>query len=159
MRANLLESVLVAPGAAGDRLPGTSGEAVGRFRDDVEDLVWFVDVWVDVAGGVLFTAVAFAVMFAIDWTVTLVVILPLVAVAIGTRGVSHLIRRYHARMRQSGSSVTAFVADLFAGVLALKTSGGEDRAIERFRARNAARADAAIKAWLCRDLVLSISGA
>src|SRR4051794_22622859 len=140
LRGNLLDSVLCAPGSPSQRLPGSPGEAVGRFRDDVEDLMWFVDVWVDVVGGLVFTGVALAIMLSISWTVTLVVILPLVAVAAGTRAISQRIRLYHSRMRQSGSSVTAFLGELFAGTLALKTAGAEARTIDRFRAKNAERA-------------------
>ncbi|MDQ1397943.1 MAG: ATP-binding cassette, subfamily bacterial, partial [Acidimicrobiaceae bacterium] len=159
MRANLLSSVLVAPGSPAARMPGSAGEAVARFRDDVEDVVWFVDLWVDVAGGVVFTVAAVVIMLAISPLVTIVAVLPLVVVATGTRALSRLIRRYHGAERASGSSVTAFVADLFAGILTLKTAGAEAAALDRFRQRNAARADAAVKAQLCRDLLMTVSGA
>jgi ATP-binding cassette subfamily B protein len=158
LRGNALESVLVAPGPPSERLPASPGEAISRFRDDVEDLQWFVDVWVDVAGGVIFTAVALAIMLTISPLVTLMVALPLVGVAIATRGLSHLIRRYHADLRQSGSAVTGIVADLFSGILTLKTAGADDRALDRFRARNAERRDAAVRAQLARDLLPAVSG-
>ena len=158
VRANALESVLVAPGPPSTRLPASPGEAVARFRDDVEDLVWFVDVWVDVAGGVVFTAVALAIMITISPLTTLMVVLPLLGVMAGTRGLSHLIRRYHQRMRESGASVTDLVADLFAGALTLKTAGAEDRALARFRERNARRGQAAVRAQLARDLIPTVSG-
>jgi ATP-binding cassette subfamily B protein len=158
VRANTLQSVLVAPGPPSRRLPGSPGEAVARFRDDVEDLIWFVDVWVDVTGGLVFTAVALAIMLAISPLVTLMVVLPLLGVIAGTRGLSHVIRRYHQQMRESGSSVTDFVADLFAGALTLKTAGAEESALARFRERNATRAQAAIRARVARDLIPSISG-
>ena len=37
-RVNLLRSLAEEPGPAAGRLPGAPGEAVSRFRDDVEDL-------------------------------------------------------------------------------------------------------------------------
>src|SRR5262249_11290328 len=40
LRANLLESLLSDPGPPVTRLPATPGEAIGRFRDDVEDMIW-----------------------------------------------------------------------------------------------------------------------
>ena len=104
IRANVLESVLCAAGPPSTRLPASPGEAIGRFRDDVEDMIWFVDVWVDVAGGVIFTAAALTVMVSISPFVTLVVVLPLMGVLGATRGLSHLVRRYHLRMREQGSS-------------------------------------------------------
>jgi ATP-binding cassette subfamily B protein len=159
VRANLLWSVLCAPGPPSDRLPASPGEAIGRFRDDVEDLIWFVDVWVDVAGGVVFTVAAVAVMATRNLLVTLVVIIPLVGVLLTTRWLSNLIRHNHQRMREQGSSVTDFIADLFAGVLTLKTAGAEDRALARFRERNARRRQAAMRAQLATDLMASVSSA
>lgn len=159
LRANALWSILAAPGSPSARLPGSAGETVGRLRDDVEDLVWFADIWVDVAGGVVFTALALVIMWSISALVTLVVIIPLVAVAVATRVLSQLIRRYHNRMRSSGASVTSLVADLFAGALTLKTAGAERAALERFAERNRARGRHAVRAQLCVALLETVSGA
>jgi len=158
LRANTLESVLIAPGPPSTRLPASPGEAVARFRDDVEDLIWFVDVWVDVTGGVVFTAVALAIMITISPLITLMIVVPLLGVMAATRGLSHVIRRYHQRMRESGASVTDFVADLFAGAVTLKTAGAEDRALARFRERNVRRGHAAVRAQLARDMITTVSG-
>jgi ATP-binding cassette subfamily B protein len=158
VRANLLESLLCAPGPLAGRLPASPGEAVGRFRDDVEDLVWFVDVWVDVAGGAVFTVAALAVMLSVSPLVTVVAVVPLVGVTAASRGLSHLVRRSHTRMREQGSSVTDLIADLFAGVLTLKTAGAEERALARFQARNASRGEAAVRAQLAHNLMSSVSG-
>ncbi|TMC12406.1 MAG: ABC transporter ATP-binding protein [Chloroflexi bacterium] len=158
IRANLLEAVLRAPGPLAGRLPASAGDAVARFRDDVEDLLWFVDGWVDVAGAVVLTAVALAVMLSISPPVTVAAVVPLVGVLAGTRALGRLVRRAHGRMREQGSSVTDLIADLFAGVLTLKTAGAEERAVERFRARNATRRQAAVRAQLVRNLMSSLSG-
>jgi ATP-binding cassette subfamily B protein len=61
-------------------------------------------------------------------------------------------------MREQGSSVTDLIADLFGGILTLKTAGAEERAVERFRARNASRREAAVRAQLAHNLMSSISG-
>jgi ATP-binding cassette subfamily B protein len=159
VRGNLLESVLRAPGPLAGRLPASAGEAVARFRDDVEDLIWFVDGWVDVAGGVVFTVTSLFVMLRISSTVTVVAVVPLVGVMAATRGFSRLVRRAHGRMRDQGSSVTDLIADLFGGILTLKTAGAEERAVERFRARNASRREAAVRAQLAHNLMSSVSGA
>ena len=159
LRANALEAVLCAPGPPTSRMPGSPGEAVGRLRDDVEDLIWFVDVWVDVAGGVVFTVLALIIMLSISPLVTLVVVLPLVAVVVATRVLSQVIRRFHNRMRSSGASVTALVADLFSGVLTLKTAGAERAALARFAQHNAERGRHAVRAQLFRSLLDTVSGA
>jgi ATP-binding cassette subfamily B protein len=86
IRANLLESLLRAPGPLAGRLPASAGEAVARFRDDVEDLVWFVDGWVDITGAVVFTVASLVVMVRISPLVTVVAVVPLVGVMAATRG-------------------------------------------------------------------------
>ena len=159
IRANLLSAVIVAPGAPESRLPGSAGEAVGRARDDVEDVVWFVDNWVDGFGFVAFAVIAVAIMMTISALVTVVVVVPLAAVVAGTRILSGRLRRYHQSERASGASVTSFVADLFSSVVTIKGAGAEDDAVARFRTYNRSRADAAVRARLSKDLLVTVSGA
>src|SRR5690606_41660450 len=52
-RVNLLRSLAEEPGPAAGRLPGAPGEAVSRFRDDVEDLALVLDVWLDISGALV----------------------------------------------------------------------------------------------------------
>src|SRR5262249_50817496 len=145
-------------GPLAGRLPASPGEAVGRLRDDVEDLVFFVDIWVDVAGGLVFAVVALAVMLSVSPLLTVVAVVPLVGGAGAFRGLGRLVRRSHRSMAEQGASVTDLVADLFAGVLTLKTAGAEERAVDRFRARNALRREAAVRAQLAHNLMSSVSG-
>jgi len=153
MRGNVLRSLLCDREPPVTRLPGTPGEAVARFRDDAEDVVWFVDIWVDVAGGVVFTGIALWVMLAIDPVVTLMVVLPMVAVVIGTRVLSQRLRRSHADSRSSGASVTSLVGELVGGALALKVAGAERAAMARLRQANAARGDHAVRAEVFLGLI------
>lgn len=152
VRTNLLASILQDRVPPSVRLPGSHAEAVGRFREDVEDLVWFVDVWVDIVGGIVFTVVAMAIMVRIDTRVTLVVVLPMVAVVIGTRLLSHRARRYHEGLRQAGATVGSLIAELFTNVLAVKVAGAEGVVMGRLRAENARRRDLAVKAELTSNL-------
>jgi ATP-binding cassette, subfamily B, bacterial len=151
--ANVLRSIVSAPGPAATRLPASSGEAVNRFRDDVQDLVLFTDMWVDFAGDLAFAAIAIPVMLAIDPVVTVVIVLPMFAVVLLTRALGQLIRRYHRNARRSGALVAAFIGDLFGGVLALKAAGSEDAALARFRERNRARRRDAVRARVLQDVL------
>lgn len=157
LRANVLGSLLLDREPAAGRLPGSSGEALNRFRDDVEDLTWFVDVWVDVTGGVVFTVAAIAVMVSIDPLVTLVVVLPMIAVVAGTRALSNRLRASYAATRQSGASVSSFVGELMGGVLALKVAGAEQAAMRRLREVNAERRDQAVRSQLLTNLLEVVS--
>src|SRR3954452_12808044 len=158
MRANLLSSVVVAPGPPASRMPGSAGAEGGRARDDGADGSWFVDNWVDGVGFVVFAVVAIAVMATISPLVTVFMVVPLAAVGGATRLLSARVRRYHRAERASGAAVTSFVADIFASVVTVKAAGAEDAAIQRFRTFNRTRADAAVKSQLAQDLLITISG-
>jgi ATP-binding cassette, subfamily B, bacterial len=152
LRVNTLRSVLTARGPAASRLPHSSGEAVSRLRDDVHDLVALADRWVDIAGALAFSTVAFVIMAAIDPLVTVVLVLPMLLVLILNRLLAAAIRRVHSRARQLGAIVTAFIGETFAGVLAIKTAGAEPAALARLREHNRRRRSAAVKDRLLIDL-------
>jgi ATP-binding cassette, subfamily B, bacterial len=159
LRVNMLRSVLTARGPAATRLPYSSGEAVSRLRDDVHDLVSLADRWVDIAGAVVFSAIAFAIMATIDPIVTVVLVLPMLLVLVLNRLLAAAIRRVHSRARQLGAIVTAFIGETFAGVLAIKTAGAEPAALARLREHNRRRRRAAVKDRLLIDLADTSTGA
>ena len=81
-RVNVLRSLVSDPGPAAGRLPGAPGEAVSRFRDDVQDVSMVLDVWLDLSASLVTSAVALAVLLAIDPRVAVAVVIPtLVAMA------------------------------------------------------------------------------
>ncbi|MFP5326638.1 MAG: ABC transporter ATP-binding protein, partial [Acidimicrobiia bacterium] len=75
-RVNMLRSLATSPGPAAGRLPGSPGEAVSRFRDDVQDLALVLDVWLDISGAAIGAAVAIAVMATIDTIAAVAVTVP-----------------------------------------------------------------------------------
>jgi ATP-binding cassette, subfamily B, bacterial len=159
LRANVLRSVLTARGPAASRLPPSSGEAVSRLRDDTSDLTDFVDHGVPLAGALLFSAGALAVMAAIDPRITVVLVLPMVAVGVLSRLMSDVIRRLHLRARILGAVVTAYVGEVFGSVLAIKTAGAEDAVLARLREHNRRRRAAAVKDRLATDLLATATSA
>ncbi len=151
LRANMLSGALFDTGPASDRLPQSAGEAVTRFRDDVEDVVWFVDIHLDLAGGIVFAALALSVMSEIDPLVTLVAILPLVAVLIGNRVLTNRMRGLRRAYREATAVVTSYLGELFASTLSVKTAGAEERVVARLRAHNRRRNAAAIRDHVGRE--------
>lgn len=150
LRANVLRSIVTARGT---RAPRSPAEAVSRLRDDVSDLVDLTDESVPLAGSILFTGGALAVMVTVDPLITLVLVLPMIAIGVLSRLLREVVRRRHRRARELGARVTAFIGELFGGVLAIKTAGAEEAALERLRDRNRARRDAAVKDRLVTDLL------
>src|SRR5690606_4064151 len=107
----------------------------------------------------LFGIVAFAVMAVIDPVITLVLVLPLLLLLLVNRVISPIVRRVHRRARQLGAAVTAYVGDLFTGVLAIKTAGAEPAVMARLREHNRRRRAAAVKDRLAMDMVDTVTGA
>ncbi|MFF4195727.1 ABC transporter ATP-binding protein [Nonomuraea sp. NPDC001831] len=158
LRANVLGSVLTAPGAVAARLPRSPGESLARLRDDVAELVELADESVPLAGGVLFGGAALAVMISIDPVVTVTLVVPMLAIGVLSRLMGRVIRWRHQQARELGAGVTAFVGELFGGVLTLKTAGAERAALDRLRTLNARRRDAAVRSRLATDLLEAATG-
>jgi ATP-binding cassette subfamily B protein len=156
MRGNLLRAVVAGPGPPSLRMPGSPGEAIGRFRDDVDDIVWLADGWVDLAGAVILGVVGVGVMLSIDAFLTTLVVIPLVGVVFVTRWLGNRMRRIHQGLRQSGAAVTSFVADMFSNAQTLKTSGAEAKAIARFHALNLSRGSAAVRAEVTKTVIYTV---
>ncbi|MFJ2032189.1 ABC transporter ATP-binding protein [Streptosporangium sp. NPDC087985] len=155
LRANVLRSILTGRG----RVPHSSGEALARLRDDVSDVVEFVDESVPLAGATLFSTAALAIMASIDPVITLVLLMPTIAVGVLSRLMNRLIRRLHRRARVLGAAVTGYLGEIFGGVLAIKTAGAEEAALERLRRHNRLRREATVKDRLATDLLSTATGA
>jgi ATP-binding cassette, subfamily B, bacterial len=74
LRHNLLARVLERPGARA--LPASPGEAVARFRNDVDEVGLFLCLWLDPLGQLLAFAFALAVLLRVDALLTVLVLLP-----------------------------------------------------------------------------------
>jgi ABC-type multidrug transport system fused ATPase/permease subunit len=155
LRRNLLAWTVEGPGSRA--LPGSTGEAVSRFRDDVEEFLIFIDTWLDVAGIGLFTVVAVVIMARISPLITVAVFLPLTATVLATRQLSARIKRYRRANREATGQVTGFIAETFGAVLAVKVANAEARVMRRFRELCNVRGGAAVKDRLCTELLQSFS--
>ena len=86
LRKNMLARILQRPGARA--LPSSSGEAVSRFRDDIDETLWSVMYFNDVIALTIFTVVGLTIMMSIDAWITLAVLLPLALVVVVTQRVA-----------------------------------------------------------------------
>jgi ATP-binding cassette subfamily B protein len=85
LRLNLLRAQMARGGSRAGALPASPGEAVSRFRDDVDDFLAFLEIAVFVAGELLFAVGSITIMMSIDPLITIAVVLPLVIVVFTTR--------------------------------------------------------------------------
>jgi ATP-binding cassette subfamily B protein len=155
-RINLLRSLVDDAGPAAGRLPGSPGEAVSRFRDDVQDLALVLDVWLDLSGAVVAGAVALAVLVSIDAWVALAVVVPIVLAVGITSWLGPRLRVWRRHAREATGQVTGFIGDTFGAVLAVQAGGAERAVGERFAALNAARATVGRRDQVGAEVVRSL---
>ncbi|HEX5505299.1 MAG TPA: ABC transporter ATP-binding protein, partial [Thermomicrobiales bacterium] len=155
LRRNLLRHVLAQPGATA--LPCSIGEALSRFRDDAHEAEDNLD-WVDdVLGTGLFAVVAFVVLVRIDVRMTLVAVLPLVAVVVVARRASAALGRYRAASSQATSQVTGAIGDILAAAQTVQAAGAEARVVAHFRRLNERRRAAVLADRLATQAVDAIT--
>jgi ATP-binding cassette subfamily B protein len=156
--ANLLEAILRRPGPrqGWPAPPHSAGEAVSRFRDDVDELAVFTIWLMLLPARAAFAVIALAVMVGISPALALAAVLPLLAIGAGNRLLTKQITATRRASRAAAGNVASFVGELFGAVLAVKVAGAEARLVGRFRALNAARRRAAVRDRIYNQLRLSL---
>ncbi len=156
-RRNLLRQLLT--GYSASRLPGSAGEAVSRFRDDVESIVESTDAWNDLIGRILFAAVALTIMARIDPVVTVVIFVPLAVIFPIIQLLGHRLERRRRVSRDALGRVTGFLGEAFGAALTIKTAGAGPNVVKRFRALGEDRRRAALGDHLLQGLLDSLNSA
>lgn len=155
LRRNMLAWVVTGPGTRG--LPDSPGEAVSRFRDDVEEVLRLVEGWTD-AGGFLAVALAsLGIMFSIAPITAMVVLLPLAVIAVFGHRVGGRIRKYRKANREATGEITSFIGEIFNAVQAVKVSSAEERVVRHFDELNERRRVVAVKDTLFGEIFRSVN--
>lgn len=154
LRTNMLSGLMRWPGR---NLPASPGEAMTRFREDVDEVVEYVESWVDFWGRLAFAAIAVAIMAAVNWKVTAVAILPLVVVTLLNNLSGNRARRYSRLNREATGRITGFIAETFGAVQAVKLGQAEEHVLNRFVGLNEARRQAALRDNLFKKWMQSLN--
>lgn len=131
LRLNLLRAQLRSGGPDAGTSSTSAGEAVSRFRDDVDDLLAFLESAFHTAGKVVLAVSSMAIMVAIHPVIAIAVGLPLVMVVLATRLARARIRTYRTEYRQASAAVTGFLGELFAAVLTVKSANADAGVLRR----------------------------
>lgn len=154
IRKNLLRYILKRPGAKA--LPDSPGEAISRFRGDVFEIPLFA-LWMnDILGMVFFGVIAFTVMFSINVRITLLAVLPFIAVGIIANASMTRIEKYRRASRKWTGIVTGFIGEIFGAVQAVKVATAEEGVIDYFKAINDERRKVSLKDRLFNEILNSI---
>ncbi|WP_145047532.1 MULTISPECIES: ABC transporter ATP-binding protein [Paenibacillus] len=154
LRTNMLAGIMRWPGR---NLPASPGEAMSRFRDDVDEVVEYVESWVDFWGRLVFAIVSIIIMANINWKITLVAVLPLVIVTMLNNLSGNRARKYAQVNRESTGRITSFIAETFGAVQALKLGQAEEHVSSRFNTLNEQRRQAALRDNLFKQWMRSLN--
>ncbi len=155
VQRNLLRWLLEAPRSR--VLPLSPGEAVSTFRDDVEDLLEYLENWVDMGGLVIFGLGSIVIMATIDVRLTGFLLVPLLLTALLTQALGPQIRGRRRAMREATDDVTGFVGETFGAVQAIKLFRAEERVMARFEGLNRIRHRAAMRDTVLTEVLRGIN--
>jgi ATP-binding cassette subfamily B protein len=148
LRRNLLARVFEMPGA--QALEESPGEAINRFREDVDETEETLSWTVDMIGILAFSVVGLTILLSIDRRVTLFVFAPTVVVIWLSAHARSRVREYREAAREATGRITDALAETFGAVGAIKVAGAERPMIRHFRELNDTR-----KRAMVRDSVLT----
>jgi len=153
LQKNIFARILQLPGASA--LPASSGEAISRLRDDVDENSVFLMGFNDLTAGILFVTIAFVVMLSINKLITLVVCLPIVIVVGLVNFAGNRIKERRGANRQATGEVTGFLGELFGAVQAVQLAHAQEKSVQHLGKLNEARLKVALRDRLLDQLMQS----
>jgi ATP-binding cassette subfamily B protein len=155
LRRNMFAGILRYPGARA--LPSSPGEAISRFREDVDEINTFVSWTLDPVGQATMLAIAMSVLLRISPLITLTVFVPLVASLVVVHRATRRIQTYRRQHQEAIGNVTGLLGELFGAVQSVKVAGAEERVVAYLRDVNEARRRATLRDLLLTQLLTSVS--
>jgi len=154
LRKNMFSLILDRPGARA--VPGSPGEAISRFRGDVNEFSGFVcEIFFPVAFGV-FAIIALIVMLNINTRIAAIVFFPLVLVTLMANLTVKKFEEYRKARRKAAGKITGFIGEIFGAAQAVKIATAEQRILRHFRELNEVRRKAALKDRMFHELFHSV---
>lgn len=154
LQHNMLSAILRRPGA--QALADSPGEAISRFREDVNELPLFALHMNDLYGSALFTVIALVIMYNINAYITVVAVIPLLFVVLLANMATTRVEAYRKASRQATGRVTGFIGEIFGAVQAIKIAGAEGAVRSHFHSLNEERRRSTLKDRLFEELLESI---
>jgi ATP-binding cassette, subfamily B, bacterial len=142
LRKNMLVRILERPGARA--VPQSAGEAISRFRDDVDTSSQFPAQLPFIIGQAVFAIAALITMLRINVHVTLIAYLPFVSLVLVGNWAMKNVEKFRERNRKAAGKVTDFIGEIYGAAQAVKVATAEENVLKRFKRLNEARRKAAI---------------
>lgn len=154
LRNNLFTYILKRPGARA--VPESPGEAISRFRGDVDEVAFYLAESLILVGFGFFAVVAVVVMYQTDPQVTLVVMMPLVFIILVTNLATKAVQKYREASRKAAGEISGFIGEMFGAAQAVQIATAERRVIHHFEKINQQRKNAAVKDRLFGEVLRTI---
>lgn len=154
IRKNIFDHILARPGAS--KLPASPGEAVSRFRDDLEKFTHFFTWTADPIGQASVFIISLLVLSSVNFYITAIVFLPLLATLILVNLVGKSIQRNRKASHESIGNITGLLGEVFGAVQAVKVAGAEKQVLRHFEKLNEKRRKATLKDVLFERVLGSI---
>jgi ATP-binding cassette subfamily B protein len=154
IRKNIFDHILARPGAS--KLPSSPGEAVSRFRDDLEKFTHFFTWTADPIGQASVFIISLLVLSSVNFYITVIVFLPLLATLILVNIVGKSIQRNRKANHETIGDVTGLLGEVFGAVQAVKVAGAEKQVLKHFEKLNEKRRKATLKDVLFERVLGSI---
>src|SRR5579859_797788 len=143
LQKNIFSRILQLPGACA--LPASSGEAISRLRDDVDENATFLMGFNDLTASTIFVTVAFIVMFSINKLITLAVCLPLIVIVAIVNLAGKRIKERRGATRNATGEVTGFLGEIFGAVQAVQLADAEEQVVHHLRQLNKVRLETTVR--------------
>ena len=150
LQRNVLNYLMGLSGIRG--LPASPGEAVTRFRGDVQSVGGFLVEAKYIGTHITFALVSVFIMFKISPFITLVGVIPLLIVLTVVNTTKARIERTRRRSREATGQVGGFLGEIFGSAEAIKVAGAVPHVLDEFDRVNMARKRATL-----RDVLLTQS--
>ena len=157
MRSNLFGHMLQYFGRSKHPTAIASGDAINRFRDDLEPTSDLTNEWYRLIGHGLYAAVALVIMWRINPLVTVAAILPLSGIVIVIHRLGARLAAAWQQRSQDSSRVTGFISAIFDAVQAVQVAGAEAAVTRHFDQLNAVRRDSTLRHTLIRNIISSFN--
>ncbi|MBO0779006.1 MAG: ABC transporter ATP-binding protein [Ktedonobacteraceae bacterium] len=141
LRGNMLDWLL----RSSSPFPALSTQAVTYFREDVDTLIEYLQVWLKLVGHTLVSIVALVILARIHFLITLQACAPMLVIVGLTHAARLLIMRYRRNNRLATEQTTSFIGTLFSSVQMMQQTGAVVQGVEQLRHLNETRGKAAVK--------------
>ncbi|MEZ4659357.1 MAG: ABC transporter ATP-binding protein [Caldilineaceae bacterium] len=157
MRSNLFAYMLQLFGRSKQPAAISSGDAINRFRDDLEPTSDLTNEWYRLIGHGLYAVVALVIMWRINPLVTVAAVAPLSGIVIVIHRLGARLAAAWQQRSEDSSRVTGFISAIFDAVQAVQAAGAEAAVTGHFDRLNTARRHSALRHTLLNNIIRSFN--